>query len=83
MRCSVKSFAPARHKTTTAVDALGDFIPRTALGKQQGLTLPVGHLLPDLFGYGSPGQFRELGIRQRDRVSHRHDCSLQMVVTVY
>jgi hypothetical protein len=77
-----KSSAPAGYKTPAAVDAFGHFIPGMALGQQQDQPRP-----PGIFGaigpaIGSPRQLHKLRIRQSDRVSHGHDYSLQMVVTV-
>ena len=71
-----KSFAPAGHKTPTAVDAFGHFIPRMALGQQQDQPRPSGIFRPIRPAIGSPRQFHKLRIRQRDRVSHGHDYSL-------
>jgi hypothetical protein len=77
-----KSFAPASHKTPAAADALGYLIPRMALGQQQDQPRPSGIFGPIRPAIGSSCQFHKLRIRQRYRVSHERDYSLQMAVTV-
>lgn len=71
-----KSFAPTGHKTSAAIDALGHFIPRVALGQQQDQPRPSGIFGPIRSAIGSPRQLRKLRTRQRDRISHKHDYSV-------
>ena len=78
-----ESLAPAGHKASAALDALGGFIPRMAIGQQQNQPRSSGIFGPIRPAVGSPSQFHTLRVRQGDGVCHGRHYSLQMAVTVH
>lgn len=70
-----KSFTPARHKASAAVEERRHFIPRMAFGQSQDQPRPSSIFRPIRPAIGSPPQLHALRIRQTDRVCHGRDDS--------
>jgi hypothetical protein len=59
-----EALVPTGDKTTAALDTLADFVPRTALGKQQNHPRPSGVLRPIRPAVCSTRQIHTFGTRQ-------------------